>query len=65
MLRRGNTDFVTKGVGGNNWVFSSAPVAAQDAAGGVDGELTATLAVNHVQSRTIKEGCTSQLSSNN
>ena len=48
MLRQGNRAFSTKGVGGNNWVFSSAPSQAQDAAGGVDGELTATLAVNHV-----------------
>ncbi len=48
MLRQGNRAFSTKGVGGNNWVFSSAPSLTQDAAGGVDGELTATLAVNHV-----------------
>ena len=48
MLRRGDTSNSTKGVGGNNWVFSSAPSSAQNAAGGVDGELTATLAVNHV-----------------
>ena len=48
MLRQGDRAFSTKGVGGNNWVFSSAPSPAQDAAGGVDGELTATLAVNHV-----------------
>ncbi|OBT09436.1 alginate lyase [Vibrio sp. UCD-FRSSP16_10] len=48
MMRRGNTNFNTKGVGGNNWVFSSAPKADQKAAGGVDGTLEATLAVNHV-----------------
>ena len=48
MLRQGDRAFSTKGVGGNNWVFSSAPSSTQDAAGGVDGELTATLAVNHV-----------------
>ncbi|GGA87412.1 hypothetical protein GCM10011369_31830 [Neiella marina] len=48
MLRRGDTSYSTKGVGGNNWVFSSAPSSAQNAAGGVDGLLTATLAVNHV-----------------
>ena len=48
MLRRGDTSVSTKGVGDNNWVLSSAPSSAQDAAGGVDGELTATLAVNHV-----------------
>ncbi|CAM3142174.1 polysaccharide lyase family 7 protein [Vibrio rarus] len=48
MMRRGDTSFKTKGVGGNNWVFSSAPKADQKAAGGVDGTLEATLAVNHV-----------------
>ncbi len=32
----------------NNWVFSSAPQSAQELAGGVDGKLTATLAVNRV-----------------
>ena len=48
MLRQGDTNYSTKGVGGNNWVLGSAPSSAQDKAGGVDGELTATLAVNHV-----------------
>ncbi len=48
MLRRGNTQFSTKGVGKNNWVFGSAPSADRQAAGGVDGKLTGTLAVNHV-----------------
>ncbi|CAM4146357.1 polysaccharide lyase family 7 protein [Vibrio neonatus] len=48
MIRRGNTQYKTKGVGGNNWVFSTAPQADQKAAGGVDGTLEATLAVNHV-----------------
>ena len=48
MLRAGDTSYSTKGVGGNNWVFSSAPSSTQDKAGGVDGELKATLAVNHV-----------------
>lgn len=32
----------------NNWVFSSAPDSAQNAAAGVDGTLEATLAVNYV-----------------
>lgn len=52
MLRRGDKSISTKGEGGNpglnNWVFSSAPEAAQKKAGGVDGTLRATLAVNHV-----------------
>jgi len=48
MLRRGDTSFSTKGVGGNNWVFGSAPSSDRAAAGGVDGTLTGTLAVNHV-----------------
>lgn len=52
MLRRGDTSIKVKGEGGttskNNWVFSSAPKWAQDRSGGVDGTLSATLAVNHV-----------------
>jgi poly(beta-D-mannuronate) lyase len=48
MLRRGNTSYSTQGVNGNNWVFSSAPTTDQNNAGGVDGELTAELAINHV-----------------
>ncbi|MBW8192851.1 polysaccharide lyase family 7 protein [Neiella marina] len=48
MLRAGDTSISTQGVNENNWVFSSAPTAAQNAAGGVDGTLKATLAVNHV-----------------
>jgi poly(beta-D-mannuronate) lyase len=48
MLRRGNTSFSTKGVGGNNWVFGDAPSSDRSVAGGVDGTLDATLAVNHV-----------------
>lgn len=51
MLRRGDTSISTTGKGGdfrNNWVFSSAPAQAQERAGGVDGILRATLAVNHV-----------------
>ena len=51
MLRRGDTSIAThtKPVPNkNNWVFSSAPESAQRRAGGVDGRLFATLAVNHV-----------------
>jgi poly(beta-D-mannuronate) lyase len=48
MLRRGDRSYSTQGVGKNNWVFSSAPQSDQTAAGGVDGTLTGTLAVNHV-----------------
>ncbi|USD64925.1 polysaccharide lyase family 7 protein [Vibrio sp. SCSIO 43136] len=48
MLRRGDTSIKTQGVNKNNWVSSSAPESAQTAAGGVDGLLTATVAVNHV-----------------
>ena len=52
MLRRGDNSIKTKlddaSPNKNNWVFSSAPMRSQRAAGGVDGTLTATLAVNHV-----------------
>lgn len=48
MLRRGDTGIATKGVNANNWVFGSAPSSARNAAGGVDGTLRASLAVNHV-----------------
>jgi poly(beta-D-mannuronate) lyase len=48
MLRRGDTSIGTQGVNKNNWVFGSAPASARNAAGGVDGVLRATLAVNHV-----------------
>ena len=48
MLRRGDTNINVKGVNKNNWVFSSAPENDLEAAGGVDGELIAELAVNHV-----------------
>lgn len=57
MLRRGNTNISTKGVTKNNWVFSSAPASDKSNAGGVDGELRATLAVNHV----IKTGNSSEV----
>lgn len=52
MLRRGDTSIRTSSSDGtptrNNWVFSSAPASAQAAAGAVDGQLKATLAVNAV-----------------
>jgi poly(beta-D-mannuronate) lyase len=52
MLRRGDTSISTKNDNAtpnkNNWVFSSAPIRALRAAGGIDGTLRATLAVNHV-----------------
>lgn len=48
MLRRGNTAFKTQGVNKNNWVFGSASGTAQANAGGTDGELNVTLAVNNV-----------------
>ncbi|OEF29172.1 polysaccharide lyase family 7 protein [Vibrio rumoiensis] len=47
MLRAGDGSISTKGVNKNNWVFSSAPVADQKAAGGVDGVLEATLKIDH------------------
>jgi len=46
MLRAGDTKIKTKGPTKNNWVFESSPDVAQ--AGGYDGTLKATLAVNHV-----------------
>ncbi|WP_323767437.1 polysaccharide lyase family 7 protein [Marinovum sp.] len=52
MLRRGDYSIETRVEGGypnkNNWVFSSAPLSAQAASGGVDGKLRATLSVNQV-----------------
>ena len=48
MLRAGNTSFNTQGIGPNNWVFASSSQANQEAAGGVGGTLTATVAVDHV-----------------
>lgn len=48
MLRRGNSSHSTQGVNQNNWVFSSAPQSDLDNAGGIDGELHAEVAVNHV-----------------
>ncbi len=48
MLRRGNTKFKTAAPGKNNWVLSSAAPRYRKRAGGVDGELHAELAINHV-----------------
>lgn len=48
MLRRGNTSIKTQGVNKNNWVFSSMHRSGHRKAGGVDGSLEATLAVNRV-----------------
>lgn len=48
MLRRGNRSISTQGVNKNNWVFASASAQGQANAGGVDGDLRVTLAVNQV-----------------
>ena len=52
MMRGGDTAIKTRIDDGtpnkNNWVFGSAPQEAQDLAGGVDGTMTAKLAVNQV-----------------
>jgi poly(beta-D-mannuronate) lyase len=48
MLRGTNTSVSTQGVNKNNWVFGTAPTADKNAAAGYDGEMFATLAVNHV-----------------
>ncbi|SNS41367.1 polysaccharide lyase family 7 protein [Tropicimonas sediminicola] len=52
MMRAGDTSISTRNDDGtpnkNGWVFSSAPAEAQEMAGGVDGVMTATLAVNQV-----------------
>jgi poly(beta-D-mannuronate) lyase len=49
-----NTGVSTQGVNKNNWVFGSAPLAAKAAAGGVDGLMRATLAVNRVTTTVEK-----------
>lgn len=48
MLRRGDTSISTKGINANNWVFSTHSSSDRNAAGGIDGELTATLKVDYV-----------------
>ena len=59
MMRAGDTGIPTRSDDGtptrNNWVLSSAPAEAQVMAGGVDGTLRATLAVNQV-TRTGESG---------
>ena len=48
MLRGTDASIPTQGVNENNWVFGSAPQADIDAAGGYDGHMEATLAINEV-----------------
>ena len=48
MLRGTNTSISTQGVNKNNWVFGTAPASDKIAAAGYNGEMNATLAVNHV-----------------
>lgn len=48
MLRGTNSSINTQGVNGNNWVFGTAPASDISDAAGYDGEMNATLAVNHV-----------------
>ena len=48
MIRGENTSIPTQGINKNNWVFSSSTMANQEASGGVDGIMTATVAVDHV-----------------
>ncbi|APZ46381.1 hypothetical protein BW723_08755 [Polaribacter reichenbachii] len=48
MLRGTDTSISTQGVNKNNWVFGTAPDSDKNAAAGYDGEMTATLAINHV-----------------
>ncbi|WP_286269417.1 polysaccharide lyase family 7 protein [Thalassotalea hakodatensis] len=48
MLRRGDASINTQGVNKNNWVFSTAPDSDLSKSGGIDGTLSAQLAVNHV-----------------
>jgi hypothetical protein len=48
MLRGTNTSISTQGVNKNNWVFGTAPASDKAAAAGYDGEMKATLSINHV-----------------
>ncbi|WP_282123013.1 polysaccharide lyase family 7 protein [Algibacter mikhailovii] len=48
MLRGTNTSIKTQGVNKNNWVFGTAPTSDKNAAAGYDGEMSATLVINHV-----------------
>lgn len=48
MLRGTDTSISTQGVNKNNWVFGTAPESDKNAAAAYDGEMIATLAINHV-----------------
>lgn len=48
MLRRGDTRIKTRGITENNWVFGGAHGSMKRKAGGVEGSLEGTLAVNRV-----------------
>ncbi|QBY05707.1 cyclic nucleotide-binding protein [Thalassotalea sp. HSM 43] len=48
MLRRGDESISTQGINKNNWVFSTYSAEDRSNAGGIDGELVATLKVDHV-----------------
>ncbi|MFC4700780.1 polysaccharide lyase family 7 protein [Glaciecola siphonariae] len=48
MLRRGDTRVKVRGVTKNNWVFSNAHGSMKRKAGGIEGSLEASLAVNRV-----------------
>jgi hypothetical protein len=48
MLRRGNTRIKTRGITKNNWVFGGAHGSMKRKAGGIEGSLEGTLAVNRV-----------------
>jgi len=48
MMRCGDNSIGTQGINKNNWVFSSSTMTNQEAAGGIDGIMTATVAVDHV-----------------
>ncbi|WP_405606477.1 polysaccharide lyase family 7 protein [Polaribacter sp. Asnod1-A03] len=50
MLRGTDTSISTQGVNKNNWVFGTAPQTEIAAAAAYDGEMSATLSVNHVTS---------------
>ncbi|TCS39961.1 polysaccharide lyase family 7 protein [Reinekea marinisedimentorum] len=54
MLRRGDTSIGTSD-GGNNWAFSTIDNDAYDDFGGIDGTMTATLAVNRVTTTSTNE----------
>ncbi|MBT1450784.1 polysaccharide lyase family 7 protein [Glaciecola sp. XM2] len=48
MLRRGDNNIKVRGITENNWVFAGAHGAVKRKAGGIEGSLEATLAVNRV-----------------